>query len=154
VTTIGAAAPGLGAPDALRDRRPGRRRLVDSLTGLAFAGPALAVFTAFLFVPLVLLVGIALQRTSGFGRAEFVGGANFAEIARDPIFWRALVNTGIFTAVRVPLSLVGGLAVAVLLNRALPARTLFRALFYVPYVVSGVAAGLIGLYAMKWGAGV
>lgn len=144
---LGAATPGLGVPDTLRDRRPGRRRrMADALTAFGFAGPALAVFTAFMFVPLGLLVWIALQRTSGFGRAEFIGGQNFVEILGDPIFWRALVNTGIYTVFRVPLSLAGGLALAILLNRALPGRTLFRALFYVPYVVSGIAAGLLAAW--------
>ena len=112
---------------------------------MVLATPALAVFTAFLFIPLVLTGWISLHRYSGFGAMRFLGVDNYAEIFADPTFWRALVNTVAFTVISVPLGLACGLGIALLLNRAMPGRTLFRALVYVPVVVSGVAAGVIFL---------
>jgi len=113
--------------------------------GLVLASPALLVFTVFMFVPLVLTVWYSLHRYSGFGRMRWLGAQNYSDIVADPTFWKALVNTVGFTAFSVPLSIVLGLSAALLLNRALPGRTLFRALFYVPVVISGVAAGIIWL---------
>jgi len=113
--------------------------------GLILAGPALLVFTVFMFVPLVLTFWYSLHRYRGFGTMQWLGAQNFVEVFHDDTFWKALINTVLFTAVSVPLGIVLGLGGALLLNRAMPGRTLFRALFYVPVVISGVASGVIFL---------
>ncbi|MBC7559344.1 MAG: sugar ABC transporter permease [Dermatophilaceae bacterium] len=117
----------------------------ERMAGLILAGPALLVFTVFMFVPLMLTFWYSLHRYRGFGTMQWLGAQNFVEIFHDNTFWRALINTVLFTAVSVPLGVVLGLGGALLLNRAMPGRTLFRALFYVPVVISGVASGVIFL---------
>ena len=64
----------------------------------------------------------------------------------DPIFWRALVNTGVYMAVTVPTQIVLGLVVAVLLDARMPARAVFRVLFYLPVVTSWVVVSLLFQY--------
>jgi len=113
--------------------------------GLILAGPALLVFTVFMFVPLILTFWYSLHRYRGFGAMQWLGASNFVEIFHDATFWKALTNTVIFTAISVPLGIALGLGGALLLNRAMPGRTLLRALFYVPVVISGVASGVIFL---------
>ena len=113
--------------------------------GLILAGPALLVFTVFMFVPLMLTFWYSLHRYRGFGAMQWLGASNFVEIFHDATFWKALTNTVIFTAISVPLGIALGLGGALLLNRAMPGRTLLRALFYVPVVISGVASGVIFL---------
>jgi ABC-type sugar transport system permease subunit len=113
--------------------------------GLLMASPALIVFTVFMFVPLALTFWYSLQRYSGFGRMRFIGLDNYRAIVQDPTFWTAALNTLLYTALTVPIGIVCGLSAALLLNRWMPARGLFRALFYVPVVISGVAAGIIFL---------
>ena len=98
-----------------------------------------------MFVPLVLTFWYSLHRYSGFGSMTFLGLDNYRALFTDDTFWRVLLNTLLFTAVSVPLGMGLGLAAAVLLDKALPGRTLFRALVYVPVVVSGVAAGVVFL---------
>lgn len=109
------------------------------------ASPALIVFTIFMFIPLVLTFWYSLNKYSGFGKMKFLGLDNYAKIVQDDTFWRATINTLAYTAITVPLGVVLGLAAALLLNRILPGRGLFRALFYVPVVISGVASGVIFL---------
>lgn len=142
------------APGAARVQRqpPGNRKRVRSAgaraerwAGLVLATPALLVFVVFMFVPLVLTLWYSLHKYRGFGTMEFIGAENYAEIVRDDTFWKALLNTALYTAVSVPLGIVLGLGGALLLNRAMPGRGLFRALFYVPVVISGVASGVIFL---------
>ena len=123
--------------------RPRRRQRGEALAGLLLTTPALVVFAVFMFVPLALTAYYSVTDYSGFGRPRVVGLANFTELAGDPLFWRSLGNTAVFTVLVVPLSIAGGLGLALLLNRAVPARGLLRALFYVPVVVSAVASGLI-----------
>lgn len=117
----------------------------DRWAGLFMAAPALLVFTVFMFIPLVMTFWYSLNKYSGFGKLKFLGLDNYAKIVQDDTFWRAAVNTLAYTAFTVPLGVVLGLAAALLLNRILPARGLFRALFYVPVVISGVASGVIFL---------
>lgn len=122
------------------------RRAREALTGLAFAAPAVAVFAVFMFWPLIQVFWISLQQTRGFGIATWVGLQNYQEILSDKIFWTALWNTALYTAISVPLCLVAGLAAALLLNKRMPARGLIRAIFYLPAVISGVSSALIGAW--------
>lgn len=113
--------------------------------GLLMVTPAVLVFTVFMFVPLALTFWYSLQRYSGFGRMRFIGLDNYSEIVGDATFWKAALNTLVFTAITVPIGIACGVAAALLLNRWMPARGFFRALFYVPVVISGVASGIIFL---------
>ena len=115
------------------------------MAGIILATPVLLVFAVFLFVPLALTFWYSLHRYSGFGRMTFLGLDNYSDILGDSTFWTALLNTVLYTVVTVPLGIVLGLGAALLLNRALPGRALWRALVYVPVVVSGVASGVIFL---------
>ena len=120
-------------------------RRAEAWAGVVLTSPALLVFTVFMFVPIALTFWYSLHRYSGFGRMRWIGVDNYRNIATDPTFWTALRNTVVFTAISVPLSIALGLGAALLLNRWMPARGLFRALVYLPVVISGVAAGVIFL---------
>jgi multiple sugar transport system permease protein len=133
---------------------PRRRRRGEAVAALTFVAPALVVFAVFMFTPLVMTAYYSLTEYSGFGDPQFTGLDNFARIAGDDLFWRSLVNTGVFALFTVPLSLLGGLALAMLLNKAMPARALLRALFYVPVVVSAAASGIIARWIFNENFGV
>ncbi|TNM60724.1 sugar ABC transporter permease [Streptomyces sp. NP160] len=107
-----------------------------------------------MFVPLGMTAYYSLTRYTGFGQPRFQGLENFVQIGSDPLFWRALTNTAVFTVVSVPLSVLGGLGLALLLNRHLPGRGLLRALFYVPVVISAVSAGIIARWIFNENFGV
>jgi multiple sugar transport system permease protein len=64
----------------------------------------------------------------------------------DPVFWRALVNTAFYMGLTVPAQMVLGLAAAVLLDARMPARSLFRTLYYLPVVTSWVVVSLLFRY--------
>ncbi len=111
----------------------------------AFLTPTVLLLGLFVFLPLGWAVLISLQRTDGFGSGTFVGLDNYARLFGDGRFWRATGNTVLFTAIVTPLSMVLGLATALLLDSALPARPLFRSVLILPMAISGVATALIGL---------
>ena len=124
----------------------GRRRRWE-WSALGFVGPSVLLALAFLIVPMgaAFVYGFA-KINSLSGKTEFIGGRNYAAMFSDPTFFRALVNTAIFTALTVPLSMAIGLALAVLMNSVLPARKVFRTVVYLPLVISGVSVGLIGTF--------
>jgi multiple sugar transport system permease protein len=147
MTTLHDAPVGVSRPPTVRDGRRGASaiRRAERNAGLLLASPALLFFTVFMFVPLALTFWYSLHRYSGFGRMRFIGVQNYRTIVADDTFWTALVNTVLYTAATVPLGIALGLGAALLLNKVMPARGLFRALVYVPVVISGVAAGIIFL---------
>lgn len=134
-----------GRPPVRRRDGSSPSRRAERNAGLILAGPALVIFTVFMFVPLVLTFWYSLNRYSGFGRLRFIGLDNYTTLVSDSTFWAALLNTVLYTVLTVPLGIALGLGAAMLVNRAMPARGLWRALIYVPVVISGVASGVIFL---------
>lgn len=158
MTSLQQVPDSVSPPTPSRSGRPGdggrrgsRRRVASSAAraekwaGLILASPALLVFTIFMFVPLALTFWYSLHRYSGFGSMRWLGLQNYQNILQDDTFWHALLNTVLYTAITVPLGIGFGLGAALLLNRVMPSRGLFRALVYVPVVISGVASGIIFL---------
>jgi multiple sugar transport system permease protein len=118
---------------------------VEARAAYGFVGPSVVLLGLFVFVPLAWALLISLQRTDGFGSGTFVGLDNYTRLLGDDRFWRSAGNTVLFTALVTPLSMLGGLGAALLLDSALPARPVFRSLLILPMAVSGVATALIGL---------
>ncbi len=73
----------------------------------------------------------------------WVGLTNYAELPKDRLFMNALVNTTLFSALYVPLTLVFSFALALLLNRKISGVSLFRAIYFLPVVSSPTAVGLL-----------
>lgn len=125
--------------------------------GYAFAAPYLAGLALLLAGPLLLSLAMSFCDWDGMGsldRIRPVGARHYVELWREfttgensngePSFARrAVINTLVYTAASVPLGLVAALGMALLLNRRLPAVGLFRTIFYLPAVVSGVATVLM-----------
>jgi multiple sugar transport system permease protein len=133
------------APPRVADRRRRMPRVLESLTGYAFLAPNLILLGVFLILPLVWALVLSFQNSNGFGTPQWTGLGNYVRLFTDPVFWRSLGNTSLFTAVTVVGSMAIGLGLAVLMNTVLPARPLFRTIIYLPMVISGVATGLVGV---------
>ena len=129
--------------------RPGRwpssRALHRNLVGYAFVGPALAVLAAFIVYPVFYSLWLSFHEWNGFTRnwGSFVGLANYLALARDEVFWKAALNSAIFVLARTPLEVGLGFGLALLLNRAIPGRSLLRTLFFVPVVMSLIVVTII-----------
>jgi multiple sugar transport system permease protein len=119
-----------------------RRQLVLAI----FLGPSLIGTLIFAIGPIVAAFGLSFTSWDLITPAEFVGFENFRRMFRDAEFWATLRHTVTFLIGYVPLVLLTGLAVAVLMNRQLPARSIFRAMYFLPVVTSWVAVALV----WKW----
>lgn len=131
-----------------------RPRLADQLTGWSFVAPNLVLLALFLFVPLGWAMVLSWQEVGSFGPARWAGLDNYRTLVADPVFWRTLVNTVVFTALTVPTGVAIGLGLAVLLDRALPGRGVFRTVVVLPIVISGLVTSLIGLLLFGEGVGI
>ncbi len=158
--SVGSAAvtttPAAESTRSAQPGRPGRPRRIrgESWAGYAFLTPSLVLLLVFVLGPLVGAVVVSLQQTNGFGDGTFVGGANYARLVGDPVFWRSVGNTLLFTAIVTPASMALGLGVAVLLNSVLPGRAVFRSILILPMAISGVATALIGVLIFDQNSGV
>jgi putative chitobiose transport system permease protein len=77
---------------------------------------------------------------------QFIGLANFRRLLADPMLLKVSGTTFLYLIGVVPPILLGSLALAVLVNRQLPAIAWFRAAFYTPVLVSLVVAAI----AFRW----
>lgn len=145
--------PPTAIPAATRPTRP-RRGVAGARgrTGWLFIAPNLVGFLCFTLVPLLAAIAIAFTDwnvVSGFDGIAFVGWANFTEAFGDGALWAAVGRTLFYAGIAVPATMMGGLGLALLLNRDIPGRTVLRVLFFLPHVVTSVAIGLVWLLLLN-----
>ncbi len=124
-------------PGARRSDRPSKgERTFRVPTGLWFVLPFLVLYVAFLIDPVFLGLGISFfdQSLTG-GAAEFIGWANYVELFADDAVWSSLWNTAKFTLWSTPPLVVLALIMALLTNRKMPARWLFRLAYFMPVLI-------------------
>jgi multiple sugar transport system permease protein len=124
----------------------GRRK--ETLAAYLFLAPGFGLFALVILYPIVRAFEISLYNWSIVPGAtsEFLGLENYSRALHDPVFWRALANTAFYMGVTVPAQIALGLAAAVLLDGRMPARPLFRTLYYLPVVTSWVVVSLLFRY--------
>lgn len=106
--------------------------------------PAVAVYAVFFLRPLVELVRLSLYAWDGVEPKRFVGAANYRELVGDGGFWEALEHNAVWMAAGVVVPTVIGLVAAIVLVRAnIHGRGLFRALLFLPQVLSSVVVAIV-----------
>jgi len=78
--------------------------------------------------------------------SKFIGLDNYIRALGDEQFWTGMVNAAVYLVLTVPATVVIGLFFATLLHARMPARALFRVLFYIPVVTSWVVVSLLFKY--------
>jgi len=108
-----------------------------------FLAPALCLLGVFVFLPIVYLLFLSVT-TGHLTRAgvSWVGLGHYLALLDDPDFWQVLGNTLYFTVATVIPSVVIPIGLAVALDQAIPGRGILRTLYFLPAVISIVAAGL------------
>ena len=104
--------------------------------------PALLVFATFFLVPLGMLVVTSLGDWGGAG-FDYVGLANFKTMLADDTFWKAAKNTLSYCFFGLAIQLPLGVLVGIMLSERLPGWRVFRAIIFVPFMISGAAYALI-----------
>lgn len=118
----------------------------EALACALFITPAVIGFVFFAAIPLLLSAAISFTDYALAGWPRFVGLANYRALFADPLFWRSVGNTLSYALIVVPLWLVNSLALALLLNQRLRGVSVFRTLFYLPAIVSGVATAVLWVW--------
>ncbi|MFC7625700.1 carbohydrate ABC transporter permease [Microlunatus sp. GCM10028923] len=112
----------------------------------AFIAPAIVVLALVVGIPALTTLGFSFTDVTFLRPTEFVGLRNYLTLIGDPVFGQALWNTLYYTVgVTVP-SMALGLGTAMLLNVRYPGRNVFRAILYLPVLVSIAAAAMVWIY--------
>lgn len=126
-----------------RKRRRSWRRY-SSWTFYLFVAPWVIGFLTLTLLPLLYALLVSFTSFDGISpHWHWVGLANYSELLQTSDTWYSLGRTLFFTLLVVPLSVVGGLALAMLLNERVKAVGVFRAIFYVPSIVPIVASAIM-----------
>ncbi len=105
--------------------------------------PPFALLFTFTLIPIVRSFLLSFQEWT-IRESAWIGMGNFVRLGADPVFFKALTNTLLYTIAVVPLSTIIALGLAELI-RPLPSavQTFFKAAFYLPAVVAAVVIVLV-----------
>lgn len=120
----------------LRDLTIGQKRAIWAWGFLAL--PVL-FFVSIRFYPTAEAFYASLTNWNIVGRMQFVGLANYARLAQDPLFWTVMGNTFLYLGLGVTLSMLLSFVVAYHLDRVRFGQGLLRALYFVPHLTTAVA---------------
>jgi raffinose/stachyose/melibiose transport system permease protein len=112
--------------------------------GILFVAPTLVLTVVFFLFPLASAVYFSLTSWNGTTvQAPFVGLSNFTAMATDPEVLHALGNNAIWVVIGTAAPLIVGLVLAVILWTGVSAVLLYRLVFFLPFVLPGVAIGIV-----------
>jgi len=130
---------------ALQKRKSALRRR-RNLYFYLFISPWIVGFIIFRGGPLLAAIWLSFVRWEIVTPPVFVGLANWKAMPHDPLFWQSLKVTFLYTFSVVPLGIVFGFLLALLMNQNVRGVTVFRTIYYLPSVTSGVAIAMLWLW--------
>lgn len=110
---------------------------------LFFISPWIIGFLLLTVIPMVSSFAISFTEWNILTKPKFVAFANYIDVFNDPLFYKSLRVTLVFTVLSVPINVLLSLFVAILLNSEIKCINLYRTIYYLPAVVSGVVVSLL-----------
>jgi ABC-type sugar transport system permease subunit len=140
------AAGGRPVPNR-RSKRYSRARRIEMLTAYLFILPTLVLFVVFSVYPFARTVELSFTSWDGLSSTfDNVGLDNYVAALHDSVWWGSMRN-GVFLSVIALVFMQGlGLLLAVGVDRKMKGQTIYRTLFYLPPILSGIVVATI----WKW----
>jgi raffinose/stachyose/melibiose transport system permease protein len=128
-------------------RITGQQRMLKAIQrqeGFLFILPALLFFVVFVLYPIIYIARASLLNWDGLSAGTWVGIDNYRNLFRnDPIFLKTLRNAALWTVLTIFPQMFIGFGLAVLLNGPILGRTIYRAIFYLPAIISPIVVGIV-----------
>lgn len=118
----------------------------EAIAGWLFIAPAVLGFLLWVVGPMIYSAWLSLTDWDMLSPARFVGLQNFVRMVNDPLFWKSLTVTFVYTIFHVPLTLIVAFFVAMLLNTKVRGIAIFRTLYYLPSIVPAVASSVLWVW--------
>jgi len=135
------AAPEVGG-------RASPRRLLEREGAFSWImlAPGVLFLIAFVAYPFFYGIYLSLQERQVAKAGLFVGLGNFVTLFHDGVFWQVSRNTFLYTIVTTVLKLLGGLAMALVMNQAFRGRNLARAFLLLPFIVPTILSTIAWMW--------
>ena len=131
----------------IKVKEKGKKNKNSILTILMFLLPALLVYSVFIIYPILSTINTSLYEWNGIGAEKlFIGLQNYSELLQDPAFWAALKNNMYVILVSIFVQIPLGLVMALILSSRIRGKKLLNVLFFMPYLMSTVAVGLLWVF--------
>lgn len=116
-----------------------------SFRAVPFLLPALLIYLAVIIIPAFYSLYLSFFKWNGVAAQKiFVGFGNYLDLFfKDTVFLMAIRNNVLWTLLSLVFTSTTALGFAMLLNRQFRGRTIFRGLFYFPYILSGIVVALM-----------
>ena len=108
--------------------------------------PGVLFLIAFVAYPFFYGIYLSLQERQVAKAGLFVGLGNFVTLFHDGVFWQVSRNTFLYTIVTTVLKLLGGLAMALVMNQAFRGRNLARAFLLLPFIVPTILSTIAWMW--------
>jgi len=142
-----AAAP---APPAQAHLRWSRTRRREALEGYVYISPWIIGFVVFVLGPLIASLYYSFTYYSLLSTPQWIGLKNYVTaLTGDRLFWVSVQKTLFFALTTVPLGVAGSFFAALLLNRGVRGKTLWRICFFLPSLTPEVAVALLWLWILQ-----
>jgi raffinose/stachyose/melibiose transport system permease protein len=115
----------------------------ERLTGLAFLAPTILLFCTFVVYPIAYNLQASTLDWDGVNAGTAVGLDNYIELFQDPTFLITLRNSAFWIVLTIVPQAVIGFLLAVALNQKLRGSTVYRAIFFIPAILSPVVVGIV-----------
>jgi len=111
----------------------------------------------FIFIlggPFIITIILGFTRYDVFRPPSWVGMQNYIRMfADDDVFRKSITNTLYYSAFNVPISVIGSLLLAILVNNNLPGMNGFKTALYIPSITSGIAMAMLWMWIFDPGSG-
>ncbi|WP_307001162.1 carbohydrate ABC transporter permease [Lederbergia panacisoli] len=124
-----------------------------NLTGWLFASPWVIGLIVFFAIPLFSSIYFSFTTYSILQPGDFVGLDNYKELMNDDLFWKSVYNTVYFAVFFVPLSIIFGVALAMMLNMKVKGLAVYRTIYFLPTLVPHVALAVLWMWLLNPGFG-
>lgn len=135
-------------------RRGTKRARSEFIWGWLFILPTMLGLFILNIIPIFQTVYQSFFKAGAFGKGNvFIGFDNYTKMFGDASVWQALINTLKYAVIEVPFSIGIALVLAVLLNRHMRGRTIYRTIFFLPMVAAPAAIAMVWrwLYNSEFG---
>lgn len=127
-----------------QDKKVMKMSTREALHGYVFFSPGLFGLIFFMGGPILYSLYLSFTNYNMYQAPRWIGFANYRiMLMDDPLFIKSMLNTLYYVAMSVPLNTAFGILLAVLMNQSVKGIRVFRTLYFLPSVVSGVAVALL-----------
>jgi len=122
------------------------KQLRTDITGYLFIGPNIIVFLLFTIIPIIFSLIISFSNwdyTQGFSNINFNMGMNYVNMWKDEWFIKSLINTVVYSATLVPITVFLALIISVLVDKYVIGKTPVKLALFMPYISNIVAISIV-----------